>query len=277
MKRMIFPVISEFDLKLPYCIEGVGCTYEQEYINRPNGYPHYQWIQCRSGKGELILHNNAYTISENQGMLFFPNEPHEYYALSNSWTVDWVIFQGKHIDDFFMNTAEINKSGIYFVSNPHMISSKIAKAYEILQSDNPTKSVESSRIAYDILMDILKFSSLKYDSSIVSQYSKLKPLLDFLDQNYDKNLTLTQLAQVVSLTPQYLCTSFKKITTHTISEYINLIRIKKSKELLLQSKDIQIKELARIVGYNDVSYFCSIFRKLEQMSPIEFKKLHVYF
>jgi YesN/AraC family two-component response regulator len=126
-------------------------------------------------------------------------------------------------------------------------------------------------------MDILKFSSLKYDSSIVSQYSKLKPLLDFLDQNYDKNLTLTELAQVVSLTPQYLCTSFKKITTHTISEYINLIRIKKSKELLLQSKDIQIKELARIVGYNDVSYFCSIFRKLEQMSPIEFKKLHVYF
>lgn len=275
MKKMIFPVITEFELKLPYYIEGVGCSYEQEYINRPNGYPHYQWIQCRSGSGELKLNNMTYIITEGQGMLLFPDVPHEYYALSDSWEVDWVIFKGRHIVDFFTNTAEIRKSGIYFISHPHTISSKIAKAYEIEQSDSPTKSVESSRLIYDILMDILRFTSQKNDRSIVSQYNKLKPLFDFVEQNFDKSLSLTELAQVVNLTPQYLCSSFKKITTQTISQYINLIRIKKSKELLLQNRDLQIKELARVVGFQDVSYFCSTFRKLEQMSPIEFKKLHV--
>lgn len=140
----------------------------------------------------------------------------------------------------------------------------------------PTKSIESSRLTYDILMDILTFSSKKYDSNIVNQYSKLKPLFDFIDQNYNNTLSLTELAQVAQITPQHLCNSFKKLTTHTISEYINLTRIKKSKEFILLNRDMQIKELASLVGFNDVSYFCSIFRKVEKMSPMEFKKLHVY-
>lgn len=55
-----------------------------------------------------------------------------------------------------------------------------------------------------------------------------------------------------------------------------MIRIKKSKEMILQNKDMQIKEIGRLVGFNDISYFCSMFKKVEQMSPNEFRKLHGY-
>ena len=118
MKKMIFPITTEFELKLPYYIVGVGCSYNQEHINRPNGYPYYQWIQCHSGSGKLILDNTTYTIAENQGMLLFPKVPHEYYALSDSWKVDWAIFQGLYINDFFARTAEIKQSGVYFIYQP---------------------------------------------------------------------------------------------------------------------------------------------------------------
>lgn len=276
MKKMLFPIITEFEWKLPYYIVGVGYSYNQEHINRPNGFPYYQWIQCRSGCGELILDNISYAITKNQGMLLFPGIPHEYYALNEDWEVDWIIFHGQFIEDFFYRTAEIKQSGVYFISRPQSIASKIAKVYEIEQSNVPTKSIESSRLTYDILMDILTFSSKKYDSSIVNQYSKLTPIFDYIDQNYSNTLSLTELSQVANITPQHLCNSFKKLTTHTVSEYINLTRIKKSKELILQNSHMQIKELARLVGFNDVSYFCSTFRKVEHMSPMEFKKLHVY-
>ena len=159
--------------------------------------------------------------------------------------------------------------------SPHTIASRIAEVFEIEQSDSPTKSMETSRITYEILMDILKLSSKKSDSSIVNQYNRLKPLLAFIDQNYNKSLSLAELAQVAGITPQHLCNSFKKITTHTISEYINLTRIKKSKEYILQNREMQIKEIAGLVGFHDISYFCSTFKKVEKMSPVEFKKLHV--
>jgi AraC-like DNA-binding protein len=276
MKKMIFPLISEFELKLPYYIAGVGCLYDQEHITRPNGYPFYQWIQCHHGKGKLIIDGNTYDVAENQGMLLFPNIAHEYYAVADTWEVDWIIFGGLYIEEFFKTTAEIKKSGVYFISQPNVILSKIRKAFEIEQSDSTTKSLECSRIAYDILMNIFKFSSQKSDSSIANQYNRLKSLIDFIDQNYNKPLTLTDLSEVAGITPQHLCSLFKKITNQRVFEYINLIRIKKSKELMLQNKDMQIKEIGRLVGFNDISYFCFMFKKVEQMSPNEFKKLHGY-
>lgn len=273
MKKMIFPTITEFDLSLPYFIMGVGCKYEQEHIIRPRGFPYYQWIQCRSGSGELILNNNTYTVSENQGMLLFPDIPHEYYATSDSWEVDWIIFNGLFISDFFESTARLKSAGVYFISHPHLIADKILQLYNIESSESPIKSIEGSRMTYEILLDLLKSISEKVDSSIAYKYNRLKPLFNYINENYNRILSLDELAKVVGITPQHLCSSFKKNTTQTITEYINLIRIKKSKELIIQNREMQIKEIARLVGYNDVSYFCSVFRKLVNMSPIEFKNL----
>lgn len=275
MKKMIFPLITEYEFKLPYYIVGVGCLYNQEHIVRPHGYPYYQWVQCHNGKGELIIDGVTYQVSENQAMLIFPGVPHEYYAIGDSWEVDWIIFGGIQIKDFFELTADIRKSGIYNVSQPNIILSKIRKAYDVEQSDSTTKSFECSCITYDILVDILKLSFQKSDSSMVNKYNRLKPLLRYIDDNYNKNLTLGDLSNIVGVTPEYLCSIFKKITTLRIFEYINMTRIKKSKEIILQNKNMQIKEIARIVGFDDISYFCSVFRKMEKMSPNEFRKLHI--
>jgi AraC-type DNA-binding domain-containing proteins len=276
MKKMIFPLITEYEQRLPYYVAGVGCCYSQEHIIRPNGYPYYQWIQCHSGKGELIIDGLVQTVSENQAMLLFPEEPHEYYAVGEYWEVDWIIFGGLQIEDFFKRTAGIQKSGVYFVTQSNMILSKICKAYEIEQSDNATKSLECSRITYDILMDILKFSSQKSDSSMVKQYIRIKPLLDFIDKNYYKQLALSDLSEIIGISPEHLCSLFKKATSHRVFEYIIMTRIRKSKELMIQNKQMQIKEVAKLVGFDDVSYFCSMFRKSENMSPNEFKKLHIF-
>jgi AraC family transcriptional regulator, arabinose operon regulatory protein len=276
MHNVIFPLITEYELKLPYSIIGVGCFYNQEHVIRPNGYPYYQWLQCHHGKGELIINGLTYHIDENQGILLYPDVQHEYYALSNTWEVDWIIFSGLYIEDFFNRTAEIKKSGVYFVSQPDIILTKIRKALSIELSDNPMKSLECSRIAYDILVDILKSSSLKSDNSIDYQFTRLKPLFDFIESYHSKALNLSELSEVVGVTPQHLCVLFKRITNVRVFEYINFVRIKKSKEYLLQNRTMQIKEIASLSGFEDVSYFCSIFKKIEHVSPNEFRKLHSY-
>ncbi|HEX3048905.1 MAG TPA: AraC family transcriptional regulator [Bacillota bacterium] len=276
MNNMIFPLITEYELKLPYFIVGIGCFYNQEHIIRPHGNPYYQWIQCHQGKGELLTGGSTYSVDEGQGMLLYPNESHEYYAISGSWEVDWIVFGGLHIGNFLKQTADISRSGIYYVSKPEIILSKMRKALEVEQSDKPMKSLECSRIAYDILLDIMKSSSLKKNCSLDHQYNRLKPLFDFIDKNYDGSLTLTDMSNIVGVTPQHFCTMFKKATNLRVFEYINLVRIKKSKEYILQHKNLQIKEIARLSGFADVSYFCSQFKKIEKISPNDFRKLHTY-
>lgn len=274
MKKMIFSVTTEFDLSLPYYFSGVGCSYEQENINRPEGYPEYQWIQCRSGKGELNMNGTKYIIEEGQGMFFFPDEPHEYHALDEKWEVDWIIFRGTHISTFVRDILRMTTSGVYYVTTPHIISDKLEELYSTASSANSMKNLVCSSIVYSVLLDILRLTSAKQNTAIVNKLSRINSVLRYIDENYTKQLSLAELSEIAELTPQYLCSAFKKSTTQTMFEYINMVRIRKSKEILLYDRGMQIKEIAGAVGFDDVSYFCSVFRRFEKMSPTEFRMLH---
>jgi len=274
MKKLIFPITTEFDMSLPYYFSGVGCCYEQENISRPEGYPAFQWIQSRSGKGELNLNGEKYIIEEGQGMFFFPDEPHEYHAVDGRWEVDWIIFRGKEIEGFVRDILKMDTSAVYYVTTPYVISDKIMEVYKAAVSDNPTKNLVCSSLVYSVLLDILRLTSAKQNTSIANKFGRINSVLKYIDEYYTRQLTLGELAEAAKLTPQYLCAAFKKSTSQTVFEYINMMRIRKSKEFLLNEKQMQIKEIAIEVGFEDVSYFCSVFRRLENMSPTEFRTLH---
>lgn len=274
MKRMIFPITTEFDLNLPYYFAGIGYNYEQENINRPDGYPDYQWIQCRSGKGELNLNGVIHTIEKGQGMFLFPNEPHEYHAIGGEWNVDWIIFKGTHVQSFVNDILKIKKSGMYYITSPITVSDKIADLFKIDSSAEPTKNFTCSSIVYAILLDLLRLTSATQNTSIVNKFDRINTVLSYIDKNYSDTLSLSQLAEIAKLTPEYLCSVFKKSTSQTLFEYINMVRISKSKELLLSDKNLPVKTVARSVGFNDTSYFGLIFKKFEHMTPSDFRALH---
>lgn len=273
MLNIVFPLITENEFKLPYYITSVGCHYVQEHVYRPAGFPNFQWIQCHEGQGELNIGGMTYSVGKNQGMLLYPDIPHEYYAVEEDWMVDWITFGGLHIEDFVKLTAGIQKSGVFYVSNPDIILSKIRRVLAIELSNDTMKSLECSCLAYDILVDLLKSISTINDNSITLQYNRLSPLLEFIESNYANPLSLAQLAQIIEVTPQHLCSLFKKTTGLRIFEYLNRVRIKKSKEIMLRNPDVFVKEVARLSGYDDVSYFCLMFRKLEHITPKEFMRL----
>lgn len=143
---------------------------------------------------------------------------------------------------------------------------------EIGDSDSALKNIQCSSVLYGLLTDIMQHASTQPNSSATNLNARLKPLFHFIEQNYSKPLELDELARVAGYTPQHLCTVFKKTTGIRIFQYINSFKIKKSKELLLQHPHLPIKEIARLVGFEDVNYFCTVFKKHEQISPGQFRK-----
>ena len=273
MKKMFLPIITEFDNELPYYFSGVGCDYSQEHISRPNGYPAYQWIQCRSGRGELILNATKYTLEVGHGMFFFPDEPHEYYSLGGEWIVDWIVFAGKDIASFFRKQLRLDSSCVSFVSSPDIISKKLNRLYDTaMSSEQPTKNLVCSSIVYDILLELLRLTSMTQSASIANRFKKLTPALSYIEKNYTQQLSLAELAKLSGLTPEYFSTLFKKATSQTPFEYISMLKIRKSKELLLEHPNLQIKALSRLVGFDDTSYFCRTFKKETSLTPLQYRR-----
>ena len=109
---------------------------------------------------------------------------------------------------------------------------------------------------------------------VVSQkLNQLSPVIEYIDKNYQKDITLVELADLIDLSPQYLCRLFKECLNIRPFEYLARKRVQQAKLLLLEGR-WNINEIASMVGYNDCSYFCAVFKKHEMLSPAEFRSLH---
>lgn len=272
MYEYVFPVITEKERKLPVYLDGVGCWHEQEHVIRKEGAPRFQWMLCHAGEGELIVEGQTFSIKQGQGILLYPNVPHEYYKTSKEWKVDWITFNGTNLQPFF-KTIGMDRSGVFYVSDESQILSRIRNILKVAQSDNDLRWIDCSSIIYSLLMDLLKFASQRSDESMQQKYLRIKPVFKFIDERFGEDITLKNLADLVEVTPQHFCLLFKEATRTRPVDYINRVRIKKSKEIMIQNNSLEIKEIAKMVGFKDSSYFGAAFKVVEGSTPGSFMKL----
>lgn len=95
--------------------------------------------------------------------------------------------------------------------------------------------------------------------------------VDYIKSSFDKRISVDKVADAVNLSRYYFMREFKRITGHTVIEYINLIRCERAVELLMCGK-YNVKEIAVRLGYDDVSYFTKMFKKTTSHLPSDFLK-----
>lgn len=83
-------------------------------------------------------------------------------------------------------------------------------------------------------------------------------------------LSLEILAEQLHISPSHLSRTFKKVQEESITEYINKARVQKAREYL-QNPEILTYEVAELTGYNDPTYFSSIFKKHTGVSPTDYR------
>lgn len=93
---------------------------------------------------------------------------------------------------------------------------------------------------------------------------------DHLEQHYHEPLTRESVAEHFYVSPNYLSQLFQKEGQIKFNEYLNQIRLERSKYLLLEY-DMKVKEVAHRCGFRDSNYFCRVFRKQTARSPSEYR------
>ncbi len=93
----------------------------------------------------------------------------------------------------------------------------------------------------------------------------------YINEHYPEELSVETLAGAVYLTPSYLCTIFKKKTGTTLGHYITQYRMERAMELLKAGK-LKTAEVARRVGYHNISYFNLVFKARTGMTPGSYRR-----
>lgn len=98
----------------------------------------------------------------------------------------------------------------------------------------------------------------------------VKNALQYLEENYDKKITLCELAEKVYVSQWHLSKLLNKHTGQNFSEILNHIRIEKAKELL-KDPALRIGDIAEKVGFMDMAHFSRVFKKMCSMSANEYR------
>lgn len=94
--------------------------------------------------------------------------------------------------------------------------------------------------------------------------------VDIISREYTSNLSLESIAAQLNITKNYLCHIFKEETDGTVMQYITQLRMSHAKNLLLNTS-LKINEISEAVGYQDSSYFAMQFKKLYNITPLQFR------
>jgi AraC-like DNA-binding protein/ligand-binding sensor protein len=116
--------------------------------------------------------------------------------------------------------------------------------------------------------------SMLSNQVIVQQENAEPPVItrakEYIQEHQAENLRLGHVAKAVNTSTFYFCKMFKKVTGINFTDYLSRVRIEKSKNLLL-NPNLRVSEIAFEVGFQSLTHFNRVFKKILGHSPTEYR------
>ncbi|MGN1305286.1 MAG: AraC family transcriptional regulator [Oscillospiraceae bacterium] len=271
INQYLYPFIGQVR-DLPVYLTGIGGTEYQGRIKRPEGYCWHQILYCADGSGTLLYGNISVKISA--GCFFFLPAfyPHEYYPDDEKWDIRWTVFDGYSCEQM-LSELNMNKPVILYPEDGKLLSKLFDKMYVALKTDKIYGNFTCAGLVYQYLMEFHRLADSDKANGFSDKSNILMPVLNYIDDNFRNNFSMTVLSEIAGVSHQYLCRVFKQTMNIRPNEYVVCRRLTEAKRLLAET-DLSVSDIAEHSGFSDTGYFCTVFRRQEKMTPSEYRKLH---
>lgn len=243
------------------------------YITRGKGFVRLNDELVQIETGDIILIGKEtihYIQSDKDDILYFKSLV---FNLNIIYSYLGDACQIELVDPLMNNKFEIKS--VLKKENKHY--SQFLKIYlniiEVYCKKEKYFYIKIKGLFFELFYEMFKADVIRnVDISKTRKTSKMKVILDYIDNHYYENMTINNLAQMMHYNEYYFMKIFKQYTGKTFIYYINEIRIEKSKYLILNT-DLSITEIATKVGFNNTSYYIKKFQHLQGITPHKFRKI----
>lgn len=256
------------DYSLPLYIDSISNRWVQEKIQRKQGYPYVHWLQTVSGEGIVTVGNQVFHLREGQGVLIDADTPHEYRAMNDdTWITAYFTFGGELITEMI---ATLNFSHFIVIKEPdENLRVFIDHCYQRIQR-HQLDMYQASIAVYQFLL-LIKQNQIKNDVDPHLMAVIIEPITAFIKANYMKDLTNSDYVEQTHYSLQYILTVFRAYFDSFPHQLLIDYRIRKAKELLANDVSLSVAEVGKKVGFNTNSYFISMFKQREKVTPGKFR------
>ncbi len=236
-----------------------------------------------SGKLNVKLNSNEY-LAEKGDIIFVNPETVHGASPADGCVYECIVmrFQVLNALDedcrFFIDSL-LNKEILineYNHNAPEKFSESMNYLFDSLRAESQGYKFSAISALYNLLGAIIDnnmYTSVSSGNKLPASknLTKLKKVLSFIRENYDKQITLKSMAEKANMSQKYFCSFFKEMTRKTPMEYLILYRIECAARKL-RSSDMNVTDIALSCGFNDLSYFIKTFKHIKGVTPAKFKK-----
>ncbi len=151
------------------------------------------------------------------------------------------------------------------------LSEIIKRIISLNSSPDRHSRMETTYLFLSLLVLLYKNHLFKIPESENYDIGRIRTAISYIEKNYNRTITLAELASLCKLSERYFCTFFKTHTGKTPICYINDVRINSAAEKLRTSSD-SVTSIALESGFENIGYFTRLFFRKMKMSPTEYRK-----
>ncbi len=272
---------------LPVIVKTIEKIHDANCSMNINYHDHFEMVYLKRGDAIFQVAGTDVPMGVNDIIIIKPHQAHKFIVRSKGGC-EFLVLSFK-----FANTKDPDASDlsladfIEFVNDDStaFINLKLSRKNEIvgvmnrILKEHDRQQIWGDYLCYLLIMElfILVSRNLKqeWEQNIRSRSVKLKELLniskEYINTNYSRELSLSDIAGYIFLSESYFAHTFKDEFGISPKKYLLNVRIEAAKDLLANT-DQKINDIAKEIGFSSQQRFNDIFKKYEKMTPLHYRK-----
>ncbi len=270
--------ISQTDM--PSFAPDAVVRHESRMLSDMHLHNEYEFLRLNRGVFRCVTLDGEYIL--NEGDILFVNKyvPHSTFE-EMTGTHDTLIqfrlpSEGDSIIRYISRFTSISDAPAYVFRSGTPECEEIRLSFDAILNEYKEKKPFWSDYIYNHMLMLI--SALKRQGIIsetirkkAAAIEKLRPVLEYINENCGENLSTAQLSGMFNFSEQYFCRLFKNTVGTSPINYINFVRVSKAEKLL--KTETSLLKIANDMGFSSLSYFNRVFKKYKHYSPGEYKKI----
>lgn len=273
----------------PVIVKSLEKIHNTAWSMEPNIHDNYEMVYMKKGSAVFNISGESVSLSPHNIVIIKPRQWHKFEVKSPSceFIVFSFLFDSKKevinaesiagLEDFVDNIRELEKKSFITLS-PGPKNDVITILRRILR-ERDKKGDWSDFLVYllflELFVHISRIIKQEWEENTRCRSTNLKESLnsarEYILTNYYKDITLSDVAKYVFLSESYFAHCFKDQFGTSPKNYILKVRIEVSKDMLAKT-DMKISDIASSVGFLSQQRFNDIFKKMEHMTPLKYRK-----
>jgi len=226
----------------------------------------------KKGSGTLSYEGVAYSLSAGDCVFLDCNKTYAHNTAEDLWCLQWVHFDGPRLSQIHDKFMTDNTSPVFRPISLMPYENLLTELQELSGLDSNVRDMRISEKLMALLAQIMSDCENRESTGILPAKSLiLSDIKNYLEAHFRDKITLDDLSGLFYIDKYYLTRRFKQHYGVTVNTYLQHLKITHAKHSLRFTDD-SIEKISIDCGIDDPNYFARLFKKIEGLSPGEFRR-----